>query len=98
MIVFTTTTEAERELVQRVLAAAEWKVGHPIPHRFAAIRGQSLETLAEMVDVGTMTHATAAEVLGCSTRTVRRRVADGTLEQRGRRVTVRSVLTAGGAR
>ena len=98
MIVFTTTTEAERELVQRVLAAAAWKVGHPIPHRFAAIRGQTLETIAELIDAGTMTHTTAAEVLGCSTRTVRRRVADGDLERVGRRVTVRSVLAAGGAR
>ena len=98
MIVIATSSEAEREMVGRMLAGAAWKLGHPIPHRFAAIGGQTLEQLAALVDGGSMSHTDAAAVLGCSTRTVRRRVADGDLERVGRRVTVRSVLAAGGAR
>lgn len=98
MIVIAADTEAERELLRRLMLSTEYKLGRRIPWRLAAIGGQTLEHVAALVDGGSMSHTDAATVLGCSTRTVRRRVADGTLEQLGRRVTVRSVLAAGGAR
>lgn len=96
MIVVTADSAEEVELARRILAAAEWKLGRTVPHHVEAIGGQRLAELLALLHAEAMTDHQAATILGCSTRTVRRRVADGTLQRTGRRITTRSVLDLGG--
>ncbi|MAT04922.1 MAG: hypothetical protein CL424_07755 [Acidimicrobiaceae bacterium] len=96
-------TPEECEVARRLFASAVHRLGTDAPDvlrtvEFAAIRGHSgtlpatsLDVGASVVDRELMSYSQAAQFLGCSTRTITRRVRAGDLARVGRQVTAASV-------
>ena len=71
------------------LAEFEATHGHSRP-----LEANPLPNAPRLSDGALVSHAEAAEILGVSTRTVRRRVAEGQLQTVGRRITLSSIKKA----